>query len=196
MVLPAPKKRAFRDVFKQTTGRMYKPRYRQHPLVPQQMVPDQRVPLTPARALPGGTFDSVLIIENALREIKQYQSTLTADKLIIPKTNCNRLVREVMQERQEEMFGNYWQQHAEWHIEADALVVLQTMTEHIIVTLMEMWYLFTEFNSNTTVKSWPFMRKLKVEVEVESESESESAELAKDRCVPVFASASRRAFLI
>jgi histone H3/H4 len=158
MVLPAPKKRAFCNVFKQTTGRIYKPRHRQHPLVPQRMVPDQRVPLPPARALPGGTLNSVLIIENALREIKHYQSALTADKLIITKTNFNCLVREVMQERQEEMFGNYWQQHAEWHIEADALVVLQTMTEHIIVMMMEMWYLFPEFDSNTTVKSWPFMR--------------------------------------
>jgi histone H3/H4 len=84
----------------------------------------------------------------ALREIKHYQSGIMADKLIIPKTAFTRVVREVLKGALEAKWGKaHAMLQKPWRIEADALVALQTMSEHIIVMVMEMWYVF----SNSTL---------------------------------------------
>jgi histone H3/H4 len=69
-----------------------------------------------------------------LREIKYYQSEATHDKLLIPYTKFVKLVREITQEVSEEMGGGPYR----W--ETDGIVALQTMSEHVIVMIMEMTY--------------------------------------------------------
>jgi len=91
------------------------------------------------------------MIAMALREIKHYQSESMADKLIIPKRAFNRVVREVLTDALQASRGSGpFARDESLRIEADALVALQTMSEHIIVMVMEMWYVFAEFNANIT----------------------------------------------
>ena len=81
-----------------------------------------------------------------------------ADKLIIPKTAFNRVVKEILHD----LLLEKWRgsQHTpDWRIEADALVCLQTMTEHILVMVMEMWYVLSIHHELNLVKSLHFMRK-------------------------------------
>jgi histone H3/H4 len=64
-----------------------------------------------------------------------------ADKLIIPKAAFTRVVREVLQQELRARWGDeHFLRKKAWRIEEDALVALQTMSEHIIVMMMEMWY--------------------------------------------------------
>jgi histone H3/H4 len=80
------------------------------------------------------------MIVNALREIKYYQSTLMSDKLVIPKGVFTRLVREILQAQLRREWGpEHMMRQPDWRIEEDALVCLQTMSEHIVVMMMEMW---------------------------------------------------------
>lgn len=138
MVLPVPKRRAFRNVFKRTTGRVFKARPKPAPQTPHESRPPVRAA---SHRRPGGQRPfSVLMIVNALREIKYYQSSLMSDKLVIPKAAFTRLVREILQAQLRREWGpEHMMRQPDWRIEEDALVCLQTMSEHIIVMMMEMW---------------------------------------------------------
>ena len=71
---------------------------------------------------------------------QDYQSTLMSDKLVIPKGAFTCLVREILQAQLRREWGpEHMMRQPDWHIEEDALICLQTMSEHIIVMMMEMW---------------------------------------------------------
>ena len=69
-----------------------------------------------------------------MREIKYYQSEATHDKLLIPHAKFVKLVREITQDVAEE------KEECPYHWEKDGIVALQTMSEHVIVMVMEMTY--------------------------------------------------------
>jgi histone H3/H4 len=139
-----PTKRAFRNVFAPSHGRVYKPR-RTAPAAPPPAGPQNaRTRLQSrrnerARRLhPGSMFPALTSLTStarALREIRYYQSAAMAEALLIPFQPFVRLVREITADMRTipTVFGDY-----RW--EKDALVCLQTFAEHILVMIFEMTY--------------------------------------------------------
>ena len=82
----------------------------------------------------------------ALREIRYYQSARMADKLLIPYKKFVMLVRELQQDILEEHVGLVKAVDGKYRWEKDALVALQTMTEHVMVMIFEMTYVLLLFN--------------------------------------------------
>jgi len=75
----------------------------------------------------------------ALREIKYYQSTATAQMFLIPQLRFHRLVHEIQQgtELIEELQNIV---HCSFRWERDALAALQLMAEHILMLYFEITY--------------------------------------------------------
>jgi len=67
------------------------------------------------------------------------------DSVLIPKKRFVAVVREIAYLIKEE-WGATSHFDGEWRWEADALVALQSMTEHIIIMFFEMWYAFFRFS--------------------------------------------------
>jgi histone H3/H4 len=66
-------------------------------------------------------------LARSLREIKYYQSTATAEAFLIPQSRFKKVACEVLQDFNHQL-----------RFERDALVALQTMTEHVLIMLFEM----------------------------------------------------------
>ena len=69
-----------------------------------------------------------------MREIKYYQLEATHDKLLIPYAKFVKLVSEITEDVADKEGGGPYP----W--EKDGIVALQTMSEHVIVMVMEMTY--------------------------------------------------------
>ena len=129
MVLPVPKKRAFRNIFKPAGPKTYRPGKRQ--------APDTPIERRKARLHGGSTFlflfvFSHLVVARALREIRYYQSEVMDGRCLIGKRNFSRVVREIARDV---ATGG-----AEHRFESDALMALQMATEHILIMIFELTY--------------------------------------------------------
>lgn len=144
MVLPASKKRVFKQLFRPGRSRIYKPggndsakqvernrRRRQQAATGHQ----------PRVSRPGSKSPVSVKLNTvrALREIKYYQASATAEMFLIPQLSFQRLVREIQQGPAlvKALNSNV---HCSFRWERDALVALQMMSEHILVLYFEMTY--------------------------------------------------------
>jgi histone H3/H4 len=76
------------------------------------------------------TFSTPLTLARSLREIKYYQSSATAEMLFIPRSCFSRLVQQLLLDAGDPK--------VHYRIERDAMLALQTMTEHVLVMFFEM----------------------------------------------------------
>ena len=130
MVLPVPKKRAFKNIFKPAGPKSYRPRKRHGPDTPAER--------HKTRLHAGSTFlffsyfHPYLIVARALREIRYYQSEVMDGRCLIGKHNFSRVVREIA--------CDMATKGSKLHFESDALVALQMATEHIMIMIFELTY--------------------------------------------------------
>jgi len=144
MVLPAPDKRAFKQLFRPGRSRVYKPGGNE-PAKQAQRNQRRRLQAAagqqPRNSRPGSTYPVSIKLNavRALREIKYYQSSATAEMFLIPQTRFQRLVREIQQGPAlvKDLNSNT---HCQFRWERDALVALQMMAEHILILYFEMTY--------------------------------------------------------
>ena len=83
------------------------------------------------------------------------------ESVLIPKKRFRAVVREITYLIKRD-WGGASHFEGEWRWESDALVALQSMTEHIVIMLFEMWYVFFHFyvrqrTALTGVKNSPYM---------------------------------------
>ena len=141
MVIP-PQKRSFKNIFRPTRGRIYKPKPKQNPAPNHNPVgqgPRARRPQPPSHRLHSdSTYLSMiwLMVGRALHQIRFYQSNAAAESFMIPQKSFERLVRQVCEEVRLECriydYGVRW--------ERDALIALQTMSEHVLTMSFELLY--------------------------------------------------------
>src|SRR5579859_5551149 len=144
MVLPAPKKRVFKQLFRPGRSRVYKPggtdpakQVKRNQRRRQQAAAGHQ----PRVSRPGSTSPMFVKLNTvrALRGIKYYQASATAEMFLIPQVSFQRVVREIQQGPAlvEVLNSNV---HCSFRWERDALVALQIMSEHILVLYFEMTY--------------------------------------------------------
>ena len=130
IVLPVPKKQAFKNIFKPVGPKSYRPKKRQGPDTPAKR--------HKTRLHTGSTFlffsylHPYLIVARALREIQYYQSEVMDGRRLISKHNFSCVVREIA--------CDMATKGSKLRFESDALVALQMATEHIMIMIFELTY--------------------------------------------------------
>jgi histone H3/H4 len=98
------------------------------------------------------------MIDHTLHEIRFYQSNAAAESFMIPQKSFERLVRQVCEEVRLECriydYGVRW--------ERDALIALQTMSEHVLTMSFELLYFVFEHPADLTDKNYRFMQSVKL----------------------------------
>jgi len=96
----------------------------------------------------------ILTIARALREIRHYQSEVMDDTFFIPMKRFRAVVQEVAADIKRGAPSHF---EGEYRWEGDALICLQTMTEHVLLMVFELWYfLFSMYTDQ--VKNWLSMQ--------------------------------------
>jgi len=148
MVLPVPKKRAFKNFLRPGRARIYKPggndanKQIQRRQRRQQRIAQQLPVRNPLR---GSMFLHAiqLIVARALREIKHYQSAVASDMLFFSRPRFALLCREIQQDVElRKDAGVIGMRREDFRWERDALIALQMCTEHILTLFFEMTYPF------------------------------------------------------
>jgi histone H3/H4 len=82
------------------------------------------------------------LIARALREIRYYQSETIAEDVLLPKKPFSLLVKELLQEEEIRQKATAMgpQPRPQKLIEADAVVALQLMSEHLLIDVFQMAY--------------------------------------------------------
>src|SRR5437773_6522848 len=85
----------------------------------------------------------LLIVVRALREIRYWQSSYTAEMWCIPRSRfmllCHEIQQDMVLRASAGVPGSF---QGDFHWEKDALMALQLMTEHLLVMFFEMTYFF------------------------------------------------------
>ena len=80
------------------------------------------------------------MVAQALHEIHHYQSEAMDDMFFIPMKRFRAVVQEVAAEIKRGSPSHFV---GEYRWESDALVCLQTMTEHVLLMVFELWYFYS-----------------------------------------------------
>jgi len=153
MVLPVPKKRAFKNLFRAGRARIYKPggndksKQTRRQETRQKRI-EKKLPIRKAGRGSMFLLTVQLTIVRALREIKHYQSAAAAEMLFFSRPRFAMLCREIQQDvvlREEAGVGGMHREDFRW--EQDALIALQMCTEHVLTLFFEMTYLFHPLSS-------------------------------------------------
>ena len=87
-------------------------------------------------------YDGANLLARALKEIRYYQSEIVAEDVLLPKKPFSLLVKELLQEQEIRQRATAMGPHPrpQLMIEADAVVALQLMSEHLLTDVFQMAY--------------------------------------------------------